>query len=190
MLGLFGGGSLTLGFAVLLHDIGKPPTMTVSDRIRFNRHDVVGAGMAAAILRRLRMPAETVVRVRFLVENHMRLVNVPDMRESTLRRFMAADGFGELLDLHRLDCLASHGDLGIYDFLRARMAEESASERSRRALPQPLIGGRDLIELGYEPGPLFGAMLDWVYDEQLEGRVRTVGEALTAIRDSFPRTEG
>lgn len=183
MLEIFGGGSVTLAFGILLHDIAKPVTFTKTDRTRFNRHDEVGAEMTGKILRRLRFSNETVSRVKAIVKNHMRFINVPCMRSSTLRRFMSLDGFDEMLELYRIDCLASHGNLEIYDYL----IREIESDKSTLKLPEPLINGNDLISLGYEPGPLLGTILNRVLDAQIEGKLSSKEEATDFVLKEFPR---
>ncbi|MHB9028612.1 MAG: CCA tRNA nucleotidyltransferase, partial [Candidatus Latescibacterota bacterium] len=184
MLKLFGGGSPVMAFAVLLHDVGKPPTFSKTDRARFNRHDEIGAEMAESILRRLRFSGETILRVRDLVRKHMHFLNVPKMRESTLRRFMAQPDFAELLELHRLDCLASHCDLSAYDFLKERMERQKEEDRPL-TLPPTLIRGDDLIELGIEPGPVFSRILNEALDAQLEGVITSKSEALAWVRERY-----
>ena len=181
MLELFEGGSTTLAFGILLHDAGKPETYTVTDRIRFNRHDEVGASIVDRVLARLRFSRDIVTRVHTLVRNHMRFMHVREMRQAVLRRFMAMDGFEELLELFRLDCLASHGSLDLYDFV------VSKREISGPELPEPLLGGEDLIDAGYDPGPLFSTILKMVADAQLEGSVTTRREALDLVLRAFPR---
>ncbi len=180
MLELFGGGSVTLAFGILLHDVGKPATATETDRIRFNSHDVVGAEMTSRILKRLRFSRETIIRVRALVRYHMRFRHVCEMKRSKLRRFMAMDGFDEMLELFRLDCLASHNSLELYEFVKDEMG------RDITGLPEPLLSGDDLIGLGYEPGPLFGEIIKDVMDAQLEGLVSTRDEALELALRRFP----
>jgi poly(A) polymerase len=88
------------------------------------------------------------------------------MRPSTLRRWMGSETFALEMELHRLDCLASHGDLGHYEFLRRALAEY----RSEPVLPEPWITGRDLLALGVPPGPELGRIKQEAYDAQLEGR--------------------
>ena len=183
MLGHFGGGSVTLGLGILLHDVGKPRTQIFADRIRFTGHEVVGEDIAGSILKRLRFPGDTIKRVRFLVRQHSKFMNAPDMRPAVFRRFVSQDGFDELMELFRLDCLASHGNLDIYELVRERIA---AKIPSGPAMPSPLLNGVDLKALGYRPGPIFSTILSWVYDEQLEGRVSTKEEAIRAVRAEFP----
>ena len=179
MLELFGGGSVTLAFGVLLHDVGKPAAFTETDRIRFNRHDAVGAELTVRILRRLRFSRDVITRVRTLVMNHMRFMHVRKMRRSTLRRFIAMDGFDEMLELFRLDCLASHNSLELYEFVKHEMRS------AKTTLPQPFLTGDDLIELGYEPGKIIGTILKKVMDVQLEGTVVTREDALNFVRRDF-----
>jgi tRNA nucleotidyltransferase/poly(A) polymerase len=171
--------SLALG--VLLHDVGKPPTLRIADRIRFDGHAEAGARMAVEILTRLHASGELIGRVEALVANHLRFKDVKQMRESTLKRFLRMDHFEEHLELHRLDCATSHRHLEHYDFLRAKLDEYSAQILK----PPPLLTGRHLIEAGYRPGPLFAAMLHAVEDAQLERRIATAAEALTLVESLF-----
>lgn len=171
----------TLALGVLLHDVGKPATFAVRERIRFDGHVEVGVKIAQEICRRLRLSSHETQRVLDLVAEHMRFKDFLNMRRSTQLRFLALDGFEEHLELHHLDCLASHGDLTIYEAAR-RLRDETPPEIVR---PQPLITGNDLIALGYRPGPLFKHMLDAVRDAQLEGRISSPAEGLALVRESF-----
>jgi putative nucleotidyltransferase with HDIG domain len=157
----------TLAWGTLLHDIGKPPTYEESDRIRFNGHDAVGAQMARAVCGRLRMSNDATERICQLVAHHMRFRHVGEMRAGKLKRFLREEYFPELMELHRVDCLACHAQLDLYDFCRERLAE--AGEEELR--PQRLLTGRELIEMGFPPGRLFREILDALEEEQLEGRV-------------------
>jgi putative nucleotidyltransferase with HDIG domain len=181
MLGMLRGPSLTLALGVLLHDIGKPPTFRVRERIRFDGHADLGARMAAEVLGRLRFSSQEVRTVEALVADHLRFKDVKQMRESTLRRFLRQPYFDELLELHRVDCLASHGWLENYEFIRSKQ-RELPPERLR---PQPLLTGEDLIRAGYTPGPAFRKALDAVEDAQLESRIHTREEALALVGTLF-----
>ena len=174
--------SIELAMGALLHDIGKPGTVTVRERIRFDRHDTVGADMARAVCQRLRLSTAETKRIVGLVAHHMRFLAVQQMRPGKLKTFLSMDHFDEHLELHRLDCVASHGDLSSYEFCRQKLAEFTAEELQ----PPPLIGGRDLIELGLTPGPMFSKILDAVREAQLDGELRTSEEALRFARERFP----
>src|SRR5205807_973378 len=160
--------SVTLALGALLHDVGKPPTFRrAPDRIRFDNHAEVGTKMAEQICRRLRLSNHETEQVSALVANHMRFAEVKPMRQSTLKRFMRLPQFGEHLEMHRLDCLASHRDLSLYDFVRDKL-KSTPLEQIR---PAPLVTGDDLIAAGYPPGPRFKEILAAVEDAQLEGAI-------------------
>ncbi len=173
--------SAELAWSALLHDIGKPPTMVRAERIRFYGHDAVGASLAAAICGRLRMSNEARRRICTLVADHMRISHVRQMRPSTLMRLLRAPHFPELLLLHRADCLASHGQLDLYEFCQAQLAD-----RKKECLrPPALLTGDDLIALGLAPGPLFREILTAVEDAQLEGRLDSYQSALRFVQRKF-----
>jgi hypothetical protein len=115
------------------------------------------------------------------VANHMRFADVEKMRDSTLKRFFRLDRFDEHLALHRMDCMASHRDLSLYEFALERY-QAAEPEQIR---PAPLITGADLIALGYRPGPDFRTMLMLVEDAQLEGTIHTRDEGLAMIAERF-----
>jgi tRNA nucleotidyltransferase/poly(A) polymerase len=174
--------SITLALGVLLHDVGKPPTFRIADRIRFDGHVEAGVKMADDILSRLRYSNDEKELVLALVANHMRFSHVHEMRESKLKRFLRLPGFDEHLALHRLDCLSSHGNLDNYEFVRERV-EQTEPEQLR---PPRLLTGHDLIAAGYEPGPEFSKLLEMVEDAQLEGAVRTREEAMELVANVLP----
>jgi poly(A) polymerase len=180
--GLEKGCSKSLAWGVLLHDIGKPPTFRVApDRIRFDSHAEVGTRMAQEICRRLRFSNEATEQVCALVANHMRFADAKKMKESTFKRFMRLPHFEEHLELHRLDCSASHRDLSLYEFVKEKLS--STPEQEIR--PAPLISGNDLIENGWKPGPQFRTVLQAVEDAQLEGILHTREEALSFVETNF-----
>ncbi len=175
--------SRTLAWGALLHDVGKPPTFRVApDRIRFDGHVEVGTRMAEEICHRLRMSNDDTEQIAALVANHLRFADVMKMKQSTLKRFLRLDRFHEHLEMHRLDCLSSHGDLTLYEYARNKF-EATPVEQIR---PQPLITGNDLIAAGYKPGPRFKDILSLVEDAQLEGTLTTKEEALSYVAGEFP----
>ena len=186
MLGELQHPSPTLALGVLLHDVGKPPTFRVADRIRFDGHAEVGAEMTRKLLSGLKFSNEDIERVTSLVANHMRFKDVLQMRLSTLKRFLSLPHFDEHLELHRLDCLASNGYTDSYDYIRAKLAELGAADLH----PPRLLTGRDLIEAGFTPGPGFGHALEAVATAQLEGEVHTREQALGLARSVLAQTPG
>jgi putative nucleotidyltransferase with HDIG domain len=170
-----------LAWGVLLHDVGKPGTFRVADRIRFDGHVELGERMARDMLARLRYSNAVIEQVAALVANHMRFSHVHQMRESTLKRMLRLERFDQHLELHRLDCAASHRNFDNYTFAKAKF-EESPVEVLH---PPRLLTGEDLIERGYHPGPDFKRMLDAAEDAQLESRIHTKEEALALVQSLF-----
>ena len=175
--------SPTLAWGALLHDVGKPPTFRVADRIRFDGHVEEGVRLAHGILTRLRFSREEMEQVEALVNNHMRFKDVNRMKESTLKRFLRLPQFDEHLELHRLDTMSSNRRLDNYELARGKFEEYSA----QHLRPEPLITGADLIGMGYHPGPQFSQILRMLEDAQLEGRIGSQGEAMDLVRELFPR---
>jgi poly(A) polymerase len=165
-----------LALAVLLHDIGKPPTLVNADRIRFNNHDRVGADMTARIADRLKLSNEQKDRVVWLVQKHLAFLQWELMRPSTLKRLLASDFIGDLLKLVRADTLGSKADDTYVDKLESLRSSMKVEELK----PPPLVTGNDLIAMGYPPGPRFKEALTQLMDAQLEGTVadRDSGMAL------------
>ncbi|MCC8167227.1 MAG: HDIG domain-containing protein [Planctomycetes bacterium] len=168
----------TLAWAGLLHDIGKPDTFSVSDRIRFNNHDLLGAEMAVTVLTRLHRSRRVVDGVYDLIRRHIHFSTLRKMRKSKLCRWLQDGSFPMHLELHRLDCESSHRMLANWFFGVQAWREEQA----RPPEPEPLLRGGELVALGLPPGPEIGKILAAVEDARLEGTVSTPDEALALAR--------
>jgi poly(A) polymerase len=173
--------SPALAMGILLHDVGKPPTFRIAERIRFDGHVEAGERIAHSILNRLRFANDDCEQIIALIGNHMRFKDVAKMRESTIKRFLRMPRFDEHLELHRLDCLSSNGQLESYQYMHDRYQQAPPEELK----PPALLTGNDLIAAGYRPGPQFSKMLLTVEDAQLECRITTKEEALELVRSSF-----
>jgi len=171
-----------LAWAVLLHDVGKPSTLQFAERIRFDLHDRKGAEIAQDVLRRLRRPNRVVGPVCEIIGRHMRFSEIPNMRTAKRRRWLNDELFPYDLELHRIDSEGSHGKMDTY-FYALNAWEE---ERVREPEPEPLLRGRDLIEMGYKPGPRMGRILAAVEDARLENRIGDADEAREWVRHHFP----
>lgn len=184
LLGQLSDAPPTLALGALFHDVGKPGTFTETDRVRFNEHEHVGAEMTAKIMERLKFSREQIERVTALVKQHMAFKDVQKMRPATRKRFLRQPHFDEHLALHKLDCLACHGDLTLYDFCVNELERETPETLS----PPPLLTGADLIALGLKPGPTFGKILKELEDLQLEGALRSRDEALAHVQNLMKKT--
>jgi poly(A) polymerase len=173
----------TVAFGILLHDIAKPKCRAVvGEKITFYGHTDDGAVMAANMLApRLKRSRAVQERVAYLVKNHLKLCMAPRMRPSTLKRMLAEEGFNELMDVAFMDAMASSSDLGFWHFCRRAMTTMTPAE----IRPPRLIGGEDLKQLGFTPGPRFKEILKDVEDHQLDGALETREAALEYVRAHY-----
>jgi len=161
-----------LPWAVLLHDVAKPLTASRDPKtgsIHFYAHEKIGARMAGNILERLRFPRKQIETLTAAVRYHMQFKDAPQMRKATLRRMLLRETFPLELQLHRLDCLGSHGRLDVYDFLTA----QSTALAKQPEIRPPLLTGKDLIRLGLKPGPAMGRLLAEIREKQLQDELKT-----------------
>jgi poly(A) polymerase len=170
-----------LPWCVLLHDVAKPRTAERDPRsgaIHFYGHERIGADMTRAILGRLRFPKKEIETVATVVRQHMQFRDAPNMRTATRRRMLLRPTFPLEMELHRLDCLGSHGRLDIYEFLRS---EADALARQPELVP-PLLSGHDLRAIGVPSGRAMGVLLREVRDLQLAGTLKSREEALAWVK--------
>ncbi len=169
----------TLAWAALLHDVGKPLTRTQDDKgIHFYGHTQHGESLAFDIMNRLRFSRSQRQTILDLIHQHMVFMNVQKMRKARLKRFLRMPDFDLHLQLHRLDCLASHGMLDHYDFCREQLRNMEHEELH----PPRLLTGDDLVVMGFEPGKMMGVILRALEEEQLEGRVHSRQQAVEFVR--------
>jgi tRNA nucleotidyltransferase/poly(A) polymerase len=183
------GAPASLPWAVLLHDIAKPATAALdpaTGKIHFYGHEKVGAALAERMLTRLRFPKKQIEEIVACVRQHMQFKDVKQMRRATLRRLLLRKTFPLELELHRLDCLGSHGDLGHYEFLVAQAAEL----KKKPAIHPPLLTGRDLLALGLKPGPALGALLAEIREKQLADELQTPRQARAWVRMKIKEAGG
>lgn len=176
--------SVELAMGCLLHDVAKPDTFVRAvDRIRFHGHDCLGAEMAQGICKRMAFSNAQTDLICALVAEHLRFKDAFQMRLSTLKRFLSLDRFDLHLELHRLDCLASHKNLQAHEFCSKKWEEF-------KLLPPPplkLVTGKDLIALGLKPGPQFSEIIRAVEDAILEGNIKTRQEALEFVKTQLSK---
>lgn len=177
--------TVTLAWGTLLHDVGKPDTFTETDRTRFNGHVARGVELTAQICTRLRFSNADSEQISALVANHMKFMEVSRMRPAKLKRFLWQPDFDEHLELHRQDCLSSHGSLANYEFVSEKIEE---LERQQPEPPPPLITGDDLKAMGYTPGPLFGEILSTVGEEHLDGNLSDRDSAIAFVGERFKQS--
>ncbi|HTU22561.1 MAG TPA: CCA tRNA nucleotidyltransferase [Gemmataceae bacterium] len=167
-----------LAMASVLHDIGKPRTVgRTPERYTFYSHEHVGRRMAGDICERLKLSNDEQKRIEWLVEKHQILSDARQMRPSKLKTLLIHPGIRELLELHRADALATGRGIDHVAYCEQLLRQWSKDDLN----PPPLLTGDDLIQAGYEPGPLFKKLLDAVREAQLDGTIHTPEEAWTMV---------
>lgn len=171
--------SLSLAFGALFHDIAKPKTFAVREgRITFYEHEHIGVKMTEEIMRRLRFSNDQIRDVCACVGNHMKFANVQQMRSGKLKQFVSRPTFTDELEMHRIDCLSSHGMLDNYKFLGGKLKEYEKEDLK----PKPILTGYDLQALGMKPGPEMKPLLEELYELQLEGQFPDKAAALNWVQ--------
>lgn len=180
-------------YAALLHDIAKPETFSADESgVHFYRHEQIGADQAREILTRLRQPVPFIQQVDKLVRYHLRVPSYSsEWTDTAVRRLMYELGeqIEQAIALAEADVGASDpSDIPEFDArlreLRSRMRE--IGEAAEIARMRPLLNGDEVMELlVIGPGPRVGEVLDFLLDEQLEGRITTREEAVEVVRGRF-----
>jgi poly(A) polymerase len=174
--------NLCLAWGTLLHDVGKALTRSEDEKgVHFYGHVQKGEEIADDIMQRLKFSRAQRETVLNLIRQHMVFMNVQKMRPGRLKRFLRMPDFNLHMELHRLDCLASHGMLDNYEFCRDQLEHLDQDDLH----PPRLLAGDDLIELGFTPGKIIGKILQALEDEQLEGRITTQEEAKDYVRANW-----
>jgi len=192
-------------FAVLLHDVGKPYALERSEGEHMAGHCAVGARMTKVIGQRLRLSRQEMVHLDFLIKNHMRIADFPAMGRGKQVRFLSEGEVPEARDLREryplffdllqvlvADCEASaHRSSGWAPILQETLRVVAHIDRVcglKRA--RELIDGHTLLEMGVEPGPLLGEILDAVHDRILAGEITNRDEAVNAACDLHAHHRG
>jgi len=183
--GLERGPAVAMMLGAVCHDLGKPATTAVIDgRIRSPGHEEGGVAPATALLDRLTMHSLGGYDVRRavlgIVAHHLKptaFFKAPTpVGDGAFRRLAQKVDLELLARFARADC---HGRGGTFDC----SAMDWFVERARalgveHRAPAPLVLGRHLIELGVQPGPAMGVMLKRIYEQQLDGEIRTLEEGI------------
>lgn len=175
-------------WGALLHDVGKPKTALVKEDgdISNHGHDKLGSEMALNILIGLKASNEEKYAITAIVADHMKPGQSMDMNKSTLRRIVALPHFEKLMAVAEADCESSipvDKDKEDDKMLGTSHLRKFASEMGEiRILPEPIITGRHLIDLGLKPGPKFKEILRMLMDMQLEGEIQSVEDGLHIIK--------
>lgn len=173
--------SLILRWAVFLHDVGKPETFGIKGRIRFEGHAEKSAELAEQILRRLAFSRKDMEIVMWLVQHHMMVYNVLEMKVATRRHWFLNPWYLDLLEVNRCDTAGTKPPrLETYEKVFALYRKDMAELPHE---PKRLLTGEEVMEtLGLAPGKEVKKVLEELRTEQLEQKITTKKQALTWLK--------
>ncbi len=165
-----------LRWAVMLHDIAKPETFKLEERIRYDKHAERSGELARSILKRLKFSSKDIEHVAWLVEHHMSVYNVLDMSIGRRRHWFLHEWFLELLEVNRCDIAGTVP--ANYETYEKVYALYRADMREMPQRPARLLTGEEIMEvLKIKPGPQIQKILDELHELQLEKKITTKKEA-------------
>lgn len=184
---------LSLRWAALLHDVGKPAVFRQDGdgRGHFPDHAAVGAAMAEEILRRLRAPTALRERAVLLIGQHMTVLT-PE-RPLLLRRLRqyGPEAVRQLLALQRADDAGKGVDAHKDYFDETEKALDAVlKEDGVPSLKNLALNGRDLLALGLPKGPAVGRCLEWLLTRVQEDALPNDRPALLAAARDWAEKEG
>lgn len=192
----YGNKDLSLCWAALLHDIGKPATKRFTDNQgwTFSGHEIVGSDLAVVILNRLELEDEVDIRkVRKLVRLHMRPGTLADdtVTDSGIRRLLTESGeyIDDLLLLAKADITSNHIEkvnLLNANLLIVKSKLEAIKQKDElRAFNNPINGNHIMYVLGIEPSNVITVLKDAVRDAILAGEIEYTFEAADAYMRKY-----
>jgi tRNA nucleotidyltransferase (CCA-adding enzyme) len=187
---------VTVMIGALAHDFGKPPTTEFIDgRIRSRGHDEAGVEPALAFMDKLGLYTLDGYDVRDQVVQLVRYHLKPGeyygaktpVGDGAFRRLARKVEPDLLYRVAKADSLGRYPGGDKNKAIFGSEAQEWFIEKVRelqveKKAPDPILMGRHLIELGFEPGPLFKRILDDVYEKQLDGKVITLSDAIAEAK--------
>jgi tRNA nucleotidyltransferase (CCA-adding enzyme) len=184
---------LEIRVAALFHDIGKPKTRRLAEDPKkkmytFYGHEVVSARMARKIMERLKFPTKEIILVETLVRNHMFFSDTELITLSAVRRIIAKVGKENvwlLMNLRECDRVGTKKKESSYR-LRKYFAMIEEAMRDPISVSQLKINGEFMIkDLGIEPGPRMGWILNALLEEVLDAPEKNTVEHLSELVKSL-----
>lgn len=170
-------------WAVIFHDIGKPETFQIAERIRYDKHSEVSAEIAERIMRRLRFSSHEIEHVSWVVKHHFMMKQLLEMPLGRQRHWFLDPRFPDLMLLFYADAAGTTpGDFSLYYQVK-EVYEDCLKYFKER--PKPLLSGEEIMKtLNIKPGPQLGKILAQIMEKQLAHELQTKEEALDWVRRS------
>ncbi|MEK7145776.1 MAG: CCA tRNA nucleotidyltransferase [Patescibacteria group bacterium] len=169
--------SLLARWAVLFHDIGKPQTFKIAERIRFDHHAEVSGDLAESIMRRLKFSRRDIEHVSWVVRHHFMMLQLLEMPLGRKRHWFLDPRFPDLLLLYYADAAGTTPtDLSLFERVKAEYEETLAHFEAK---PIPLMSGEEVMKtLNLKAGPEVGKVLDELMEKQLSHEITEKTQAL------------
>lgn len=201
---------IILMFSSLCHDFGKPVTTKLDENgvLRSIGHEIEGVPLAAKFLERMKAPNRIVSSVKPLVAEHMATHGCGVKPSQRAIRRLARRLSPANIKLWTLLCQADALGCGATERYLATPSNENNGDAHTHGIqkrnvrfqvdlwleiardldieekePSPLVQGRDLLKIGFSPGPLMGKLLKQLFEEQLDGRFTTKDEGMERARE-------
>lgn len=170
-------------WAALLHDIGKPDTFKLEERIRYNGHVEKSKEIAHEILTRLKFPRKDIKKVEWLVEHHMMMQPLLDLPEGKVRKWFLKENFLNLMQVFEADAKGIiPTDMSMYEEILARYRE--VLKEMPEGKPKPFITGDDVMKIcGLKPGEKVGEIIEDVYEKQLANELSSRAETIKYLKN-------
>jgi len=181
---------LTVMLGALCHDLGKPVTTAVIDgRIRSMDHEEQGVPPATALMDRLNVHSidgyDVRKQVLGITAQHLKPGSWYKARDEVgdgaFRRLAQKVDLELLARVAKSDCEGRNPgrfDCTAMDWFLERARTLGVEHRP----PPPILLGRHVLALGIKPGPRVGEILKAVYEQQLDGTIASLEEAIAAAR--------
>lgn len=156
----------------------KQPSFSLSLAVLLRA--AVGNDLAEVVGRRWRLGRKEIESLAWLLRHQRDLAGASAKRWSQIQPLLAAEGAGELVELHGVQAQLGAVDPNDVDFCRDQLHRPQEELK-----PAPLIGGADLIGLGIPRGPVFTKLLQMARDAQLDGVVHDRAAALAFVENTW-----
>ncbi|MSR67743.1 CCA tRNA nucleotidyltransferase [Candidatus Peribacteria bacterium] len=162
--------------AALFHDIGKPKTFSLTDRIHFDEHAKVSSDIATSILERLKMPRTRIEKISWVIEHHMMMGSFKTLSDERKAHWYFHPWFQELLQVMYLDIAGTTpSGFSLYDEI---IGDYDEFLNSHPRPEKPLLKGEEVMKLlSIESGEQVGKALKALHDAQVRKEVTTKAEA-------------
>jgi len=173
--------SINTKFATLFHDIGKPQTFKIKERIRFDGHCEVSAEIARKILSRLKFPKKDIDQITWLIKHHMMFIPLTEMNIGRRRHWFLRENFLDLMEVFYADAMgAEPQDLALYNKVMDLYRHDLKTMATK---PEPLLNGKEIMKyLNIKPGKLIGEISKKLLEQQLAKKIKTHKQALEWLK--------